>query len=108
MTRMLNPSSLKAFSAVASQAAAYLDACDSDSRRADLDPAHYQQCAALLARIFSLFDAEQNFPALIAQSAAAREIAESVRVGRLLETSCLVYYPQVAAIVGKAAAVRSR
>ncbi len=108
MAQTLNPTSLKAFEVVAGRAAAYLDACDSDSRRARLDPEQYQQCAGLLQHMFSLFDARQNFPGLLAQSAAAREIAEAVRVGRLLQTSCLVYYPQVAAVLGRAATVRSR
>ena len=108
MAQTLNPTSLKAFEVVAGRAAAYLDACDSDSRRARLDPEQYQQCAGLLQHIFALFDARQNFPALLAQSPAAREVAESVRVGRLLQTSCLVYYPQVAAVLGRAAAEKSR
>ncbi|MCK6410820.1 MAG: hypothetical protein L6Q55_00150 [Azonexus sp.] len=107
MAQKLNLSSLKAFEEVAGRAAAYLDACDSDSRRANLDPDHYQQCAGLLVHIFGLFDARQNFLPLLTQSPAAREIAESVRVGRLLQTSCLVYYPQVAAALGRAAAEKS-
>ena len=47
--------------------------------------------------MFSLYDARHTFPDLLSRSAAAREIAESVGMGHRLETSLLVFYPQLAA-----------
>ena len=104
MSNALNPVSLKAFEATATKAACYLDAWDNGGTHVVLNPGYYQACGALLSKMFSLFDARQSFPDLLSRSAAAREIADSVTVGRQLETSCLVFYPQLAAVLGRAAA----
>lgn len=104
MSNALNPVSLKAFEATAAKAAAYLDACDNGGTHVTLDPDYYQACGCLLSKMFSLFDARHTFPDLLNRSAAAREIAESVGMGHRLETSLLVFYPQLAAVLGRAAA----
>ncbi len=107
MSNALNPVSLKAFEATAARAAAYLDACDNGATHVMLNPDYYQACGALLNKMFNLFDARHCFPDLLSHSAAAREIAESVGISHHLETSMLVFYPLLAAALGKAA-VRGR
>ena len=87
-------SALIALAATASTAAAYVDACDSGAQHVRLDPAYYQTCGTLLFHIFSMVDAPTAFPSLIEQSAAARDIAESVQIGHRLQLSLLGYYPQ--------------
>lgn len=97
-------SSLKAFAASASAAAAYLDACDSGSSYVRLDPSYYRACGNLLVKIFALVDAHRHFPELLEQSAAAREVAESIQIGRRIELSRLGYYPQLAVLLNRVTA----
>jgi hypothetical protein len=104
MINDLGSHSLKAFEATAATAAAYLDACDSGGSHVRVNPDYYQQCAGLLLKIFGLFDAEKLFPTLLASSAAARELADSVLMTNQLAMSRLVYYPQLAVVLGRAAA----
>ena len=63
--------------------AAVLDACDAGAQHVRLDPGYYQSCGALLYKIFTMVDAKTTFPSLIEQSAAARDVAESVQMGHL-------------------------
>lgn len=100
----LNQTSLKAFQATAATAAAYLDACDGGGRHLHLDPAYYQACGSLLHKMFSLFDPARYFPDLLEQSAAAREIADGLQMALRLETSRLVFYPQLTVLLNRAAA----
>lgn len=88
----------------ATTAAAYLDACDSGAKFARLDPDYYQVCGRLLLTIFSVTDAERTFPSLVQQSASAREIADSVEIGRHIDVSVLAYYPQLAALLNRISA----
>ena len=103
MSSELGPHSLKAFESTAVVAAAYLDACDAGITHIHLDPDHYRDCATLLSRMFALFDPAHHFPTLLEHSPAAREIAEGIVMGGRLDTSCLIYYPQLAAFLGRVA-----
>ena len=98
------PPQLASLEATATTAARYLDACDSGATQVRIDPAHYRTCGELLARIFKLIDARRNFPLLLQQSAAAREMAELVEMGRYLALSRLVFYPELAALISRVAA----
>jgi len=89
----LDQAELKALQASASTAAAYLDACDGGARFVRLDPAYYQACGRLLVSIFTLVDAHAAFSALLELSPAARDVAESIAIGRRLEISRLGLYP---------------
>jgi hypothetical protein len=93
------PAQLASLQATAATAATYLDACDCDARYVRLDPVHYRTCGELLARIFSVVDAQQIFPTLLQDSPAAREIAESIEISRHLAVSPLVYYPELTALI---------
>jgi hypothetical protein len=72
---------LSALESTATTAAAYLDACDSGAKFVRLDPTYYQACGNLLLRIFSVVSAYEAFPGLVAQSNAARDVAEARRNG---------------------------
>lgn len=82
-------------------AAAYLDLCDGGHAGARLDSDYYRACAALLLNIFGVVDAYRAFPVLMAESPAAREVAEAIAIGRRLETSRLVYYPQLTVVINR-------
>ncbi|MFN4325933.1 MAG: hypothetical protein ACK4FP_08600 [Azonexus sp.] len=104
MNPTFSPSALVALAATANTAAAYIDACDSGAQHVRLDPAYYQNCGVLLNKIFSMLDARQAFPSLLEQSAAAREVAESIQINHRLEVSVLGYYPRLSALLQRAAA----
>lgn len=99
----LSQTDINTLEATAGTAAAYLDACDSGAKFIRLDPAYYRACGHLLTTIFSVTNAATSFPALLEHSAAAREIAESVEIGRRIEISRLGYYPQLTVILNRAA-----
>ena len=84
--------------------AAYLDACDAGALEVRLDPRHYQACGKLLKTIFSRVNAEKVFPILLQHSPAAREIAESIVIGRRIEVSRLGFYPELCVSLNRAAA----
>lgn len=98
------PTQLASLEATATTAASYLDVCDSGTKHIRLDPAHYRTCGELLARIFNLVDARQAFPMLLQQSVAAREMAESIEIGRHIAISRLVFYPELTALINRVAA----
>ena len=98
----LSLTDLSALESTATTAAAYLDACDSGAKFVRLDPTYYQACGNLLLRIFSVVSAYEAFPGLVAQSNAARDVAEAVEMGYKIEVSRLAYYPQLAAILSRA------
>lgn len=75
----------ESFGANATNAAAYLDACDEGMSGAAFDPGYYKACAGLLTAIFSLANATEMFRDLLERSAAAREVAESIALGKELE-----------------------
>ncbi len=104
MNPTFSPSALVALAATANTAAAYIDACDSGAQHVRLDPAYYQSCGMLLYKIFSMLDARQAFPSLLEQSAAARDVAESIQINRRLEVSMLGYYPRLSALLQRVAA----
>lgn len=104
MSIIFTPSQLSSLETTAATAAAYLDACDIGARHVRLDPQHYLACGDLLLRIFGLVEARQAFPALLDQSAAARETAESVEIARHLAVSRLCFYPELAALMGRISA----
>lgn len=97
----LSPTELRSLEASATTAAAYLDACDSGARFVHLEPEYYRTCGNLLTTIFSATDARITFPGLLAQSAAAREIAENIEIGRRIGISRLGYYPQLSAVINR-------
>lgn len=99
----LSQTELSKIEATATTAAAYLDACDGGAKFVQLDPAYYRACGHLLMTIFSVTNAEEDFPALLQHSAAAREVAESVEIGRRIEISRLGYYPELTVILNRAA-----
>jgi hypothetical protein len=104
MTSYFSQSALNALEATATTASAYLDSCDNGARFVRLDPAYYKSCGVVLVGIFLLVDAKQAFPLLLEQSNAAREVAESVQIGRRIELSKLVFYPELAVLLNRAAA----
>lgn len=99
----LSQTALSTLEITATSAAAYLDACDAGAKSVRLDPAYYQACGNLLMTIFSVTDAHHAFPMLVEQSAAAREVAESIKFGNRIEVSLVGYYPQLAAILKRVA-----
>lgn len=101
MNNVFSQSALIALSTTASTAAAYLDACDSGARYVRLDPCYYQSCGILLGAIFTIVDANTAFPHLIEQSAAARDMVESIRIGQRLEISAIGYYPQLSRLLSR-------
>lgn len=82
----LDPFTLQSLAATAAKSADYLDACDNGGAGYRLDPAYYQACGDLLLKIFLLVDAPWVFPALLARSPAAREIAETAQACRQIAT----------------------
>lgn len=104
MTYQFGRSALITLATTACSAAGYVDACDAGAAYTRLDPAHYQICGTLLFHIFSMIDAKDAFPALIEQSAAARDIYESIQISHRLEISQFIYYPQLSALLHKVSA----
>lgn len=100
----LSQDNIEALQETAVSAAAYLDACDSGHVGVRLDSDYYRACAALLLKIFGVVDAHRAFPVLMAESLAAREVAEAIAIGRRIETSRLVYYPQLTVVINRMAA----
>ena len=101
--RYFTSAQLASLEATATTAAAYLDICDSGSPYVRLDPMHYRICGELLARIFSVVDAQLFFPMLLRQSAAAREMGESIEIGRHINLSRLGFYPELSALMCRVA-----
>lgn len=95
---------LTALEATATTAAAYVDACDAGALFVRLDPTYYRSCGSLLFNILSLVNASKDFPSLMEQSAAAREVAESIQIGRRMELNSRVFYPELAVLLNRAAA----
>lgn len=95
---------LSSFETTARTAAAYLDSCDSGALFSTLNPGYYLACGALLMKIFLLVDASKAFPALLDQSAAAREVFESIQISRRLELNSRVFYPELSVLLNRAAA----
>lgn len=96
----LTRSTLEALGVSAAVSAAYLDACDAGAR---CSPAYYRACGDLLTKILSLEEAGQAFPHLLAHSAAAREIADAIRMRRHIEVGQLKSYPLLAALLKRTA-----
>jgi len=94
---------LTTLEATATTAAAYLDACDGGAKCVRLDPAYYRACGHLLTTIFDVVNPREAFSTLLEHSAAAREIADSIEIGRRIEISRLGYYPQLTVILNRAA-----
>lgn len=99
----LTSDNIESLAVTAIRAAAYLDACDDGAKAIRLDPRYYQACGKLLREIFVLLDPSQYFPVLLDQSAAARETAEALRIGRLIDISRLGYYPELTVVLNRAA-----
>ncbi|MBS1161515.1 MAG: hypothetical protein H6R15_3934 [Proteobacteria bacterium] len=97
----LSLNDLSSLEATATTAATYLDACDSGAEFVHLDPTYYQANGNLLLTIFAVTDPYKTFPRLMEHSAAAREIAESIEIGRRIEISRLGYYPQLTVILNR-------
>lgn len=92
---------IDALAVSAIKAATYLDACDTGALAANLDPRCYQACGNVLRQIFALLDPETNFPVLLEQSAAARELAESIKIDRHIEISRLGYFPELTIVLNR-------
>lgn len=97
----LSPSQIKSLAVAACTAATYLDACDGGARHVRLDPGYYRACGGLLLALFSACDPVRDFPELLERSAAAREVLESLRIGRRLEISLGGYFPELAALLNR-------
>ncbi|MBI2276623.1 MAG: hypothetical protein HYU74_04670 [Dechloromonas sp.] len=95
-----NQSTLLSLEATATTSAAYLDACDSGNHPGR-DPNYYRECGDLLTRIFLLVDAEKAFPNLLARSAAAREIADSIQIRKRIEAGRQAAYPELAILLNR-------
>ncbi|HEX6733167.1 MAG TPA: hypothetical protein VF096_00025 [Azonexus sp.] len=80
---------LRSLEATAAASAAYLDACDAGAEGSRLDPDYYRACADLLVKIFALVEPERDFPTLLKDSPAAREIAEAIVLRRRIEAGRL-------------------
>ncbi len=104
MSSCLTSSNIKSLEVTAATAAGYLDACDSSTGQVRFDPSYYRCCGNLLTKIFTVVDAGRNFPSLLEHSAAAREVAESIRIGRHIEISRLGYYPELSALLNRISA----
>lgn len=100
--RHFTPDNIDVLAVSAISAAAYLDACDQGGQTSQLDPRCYQACGKVLKEIFSMLDPAIHFPILIEQSAAAREVAESLRIGKLISISRLGYYPELSILLNRA------
>ncbi|KAB2926548.1 MAG: hypothetical protein F9K30_06390 [Dechloromonas sp.] len=99
----LSPDNIESLTVSAIRAAAYLDACDAGASMVRLDPDYYQACGKVLREIFALLDPHLHFPVLLEESAAAREMAESLSIGRRIGISRLGYYPELAVVINRAA-----
>lgn len=99
-----NEIEIESLGATASSAAAYLDDCDEGAEHVQLDAAYYQACGDLVKQIFTMLDPRLAFPILLEHSAAAREIAESIKIGQRIEISRLGFYPELTVILNRAAA----
>lgn len=97
----LSQNNIEALQETAVTAAAYLDSCDGGHAGVRLDSEYYRACAALLLKIFGVVDAHRAFPVLMAESPAAREVAEAIAIGRRIEVSRLVYYPQLTVLMNR-------
>ena len=98
-----SPIDIESLRETACVTAGYLDACDQGAREVRLDPRYYQACGKLLNSIFTAVDAEKAFPILLEQSAAAREVAEAIKIGHRIEVSRLGYYPELCVSLNRAA-----
>lgn len=98
-----NQLTLRALEATAAKSAAYLDACDAGAQHCRLDPSYYQACGNVLVKIFALVDAAKAFPELLANSAAAREVAHSMQITHRIEVSRLGYYPELTVLLHRVA-----
>ncbi len=98
----IHQDNIDALTVSAIKAATYLDACDSGALNANLDPRCYQACGNVLRQIFTLLDPATTFPVLLEESAAAREIAESLKIDHYLELSRLGYFPELSIILNRA------
>ncbi len=98
----LSPTDVSALEETAMTAADYLDACDARAKTVRLDPTYYKACGNLLMKIFLVANARQNFPELLERSSAARDVAESVEIGRRIKLSRLGYYPELSLILNRA------
>lgn len=94
---------LTALEATATTAAAYVDACDAGALFVRLDPAYYRSCGSLLIKIISIVNASTDFPSLLAKSAAARDVAESIQIGRRMELNSRVFYPELSVLLDRVA-----
>jgi hypothetical protein len=97
-------SNLNTLEVSARSAAAYLDACDNGAKYTHLDPAYYQACGRVLLAIFSVVDAARAFPGLVEESAAARDIIKTIEMGRRLQISRIVYFPEMTVAINRASA----
>lgn len=104
MSHTINLSTLNAFKATAANAAGYLDACDLGLAGEKFDPDYYRACGHLLSKVFMLFDPERHFQDLLAESPAAREMAESLIIAHRIELSRVGFYPELAVLMQRAAA----
>ncbi len=93
--------SLAALEVTARTAAAYLDACDTGLVRRD--PSYYLACGNLLVKILSLVNVQESFPSLLERSPAVLSITESIQIGRRLELDTRLFYPELAALLNRAA-----
>lgn len=101
---LFSQADLNSLEATAISAAAYLDACDEGAQQVKLDAAYYQACGNLLRQIFSVVDAKDAFPRLYEHSLAAREVAESIKIGQRINVSLLGYYPELSLLLNRVAA----
>jgi len=97
------PDNIESLAVSAISAAAYLDACDDGAKTVRLDPSYYLACGKVLRQIFSLLDPGLYFPILLKHSAAACDVAESVQISRRIGVSRLCYYPELSAVLNRAA-----
>lgn len=98
------PDNIESLAVTAISAAAYLDACDEGAKTTRLDPGYYQACGNVLRQIFSLIDPTRHFARILEHSAAARDVAESVRISSRLGLSRHSYYPELVLALHRAAA----
>ena len=101
MSSHFDQSSIKSLEITATTAAAYLDACDYGASKTTLNPSYYRCCGDLLFKIFTLFDPKTNFPSLLDESAAARDVAESILIGNHIKLSRRGYYPELAVLLNR-------
>ncbi|HLO65117.1 MAG TPA: hypothetical protein VK165_19315 [Azonexus sp.] len=95
---------LESLAATASRAAAYVDDCDAGAGNVRLDADYYRACSHVLVQIFSVCDAGRDFPLLLEHSPAAREVDESLRMGRRIEWNRPAFCPELNALLRRSAA----